>query len=419
MSLRNDNSRPVFLYPSILNPTNPMNSKTMTRPDKIDKGAFQTGRVFALSACHFIHDAYSSFLAPLLPLLIEKLSLSLTQAGFLSTVMQIPALFNPYIGSLADRVSVRYFIILAPAATAIPMSLLGLAPNYGVLLMLLFCAGISVAMFHVPSPVMVSRLSGTRVGRGMSFFMTGGEFARTVGPIVAIGAVSLMGLEGFYPIMIVGILSSVWLYLRFRDVPAGNPGKQRTSLVETWGDMRHILLPLIAILSARGFMHASLTTFLPTFIKAETGNLWQAGLSLTLFEASGVVGVMTTGSLSDYLGRRKMLLISLLGAPIGLFLFTWFSGWYRFAALIVTGFALLSTTPVMLALVQENAGRSPAAANGFFMMASFLARSAIVVVVGFMGDHIGLHATYLISAVLGLLGIPFILMLPKLNRPVI
>ena len=51
-------------------------------------------------------------------------------------------------------------------------------------------------------------------------------------------------------------------------------------------------------------------------------------------------------------------------------------------------------------------------ANGFFMMSSFLARSAIVVVVGFAGDMIGLKATYLISAVLGLAGLPFILMLP-------
>jgi len=30
-----------------------------------EKGTFQAGRVFVLSACHFIHDAYSSFLAPL------------------------------------------------------------------------------------------------------------------------------------------------------------------------------------------------------------------------------------------------------------------------------------------------------------------------------------------------------------------
>jgi FSR family fosmidomycin resistance protein-like MFS transporter len=56
---------------------------------------FQTGRILALSIGHFIHDVYSSFLSPLLPLLIEKLSLTLTQAGFLSTIMQLPALLNP------------------------------------------------------------------------------------------------------------------------------------------------------------------------------------------------------------------------------------------------------------------------------------------------------------------------------------
>ena len=76
--------------------------------------------------------------------------MSLTQAGFLSSVMQIPALLNPYIGVLADRISVRYFVILAPAMTAVPMSLIGLAPSYGVLLILLFITGISVSVFHVP-----------------------------------------------------------------------------------------------------------------------------------------------------------------------------------------------------------------------------------------------------------------------------
>ena len=91
---------------------------------------FQTGKILALSIAHFVHDVYSSFLAPLLPLLIEKLSMSLTQAGFLSTVMQIPALLNPYIGLLADRISVRYFVIFAPAMTAVPMSLIGMAPGW-------------------------------------------------------------------------------------------------------------------------------------------------------------------------------------------------------------------------------------------------------------------------------------------------
>ena len=380
-----------------------------TKTKKSD--AFQTGLIVTLSIRHFIHDVYSSFLAPLLPLLIEKLSMSLTQAGFLTTIMQVPALLNPYIGSLADRISVRYFIILAPAMTAIPMSLIGMAPTYGVLLILLFIAGISAAVFHVPAPVMVSKLSGQKVGRGMSFFMTGGEFARTIGPMVAVGAVALLGLEGFYPVMVVGILASVWLYFKFKDVPVGNKSPQKTSVRGTWKEMRHILMPLAVILVARGFMHATMATFLPTFVKLETGNLWLAGFALTLYESTGVLGVMTAGSLSDYLGRRKILLISLVGAPLTLFLFTWAGGWVRVTALLFTGFLLLSTTPVMLAMVQENAKSSPAAANGIFMMMSFMARSAVVVIVGWWGDLFGLRETYFISAAVGLVGIPFVFFL--------
>ena len=367
-----------------------------------------------MSIGHFIHDVYTGFLAPLLPLLIEKLSLSLTQAGFLSTIMQLPALLNPHIGQLADRISGRYFVILAPALTAVPMSLIGMAPSYGVLLILMFITGVSVSVWHVPAPVMIAELSAARKGRGMSFFMTGGELARSVGPLVAVGAVSVFGLEDFYPVMIFGLLATVWLYFKLRTIPVRQVGSRRKfSVLETWRKLSFVLLPLSAILVARGFMHAAMTAFLPTYIKMETGNLWLAGIALTLFEAAGVAGVLMAGSISDWFGRRKTLLVSLLGAPLFLFIFTLSGGWIRLAALIATGFTLLSTSPVMLALVQENARQAPAAANGFYMMASFIARSAVVVVVGFIADRIGLNATYLISAAMGLIGIPFVLMLPR------
>ena len=377
---------------------------------------FQTGKILALSIAHFIHDVYSSFLSPLLPLLIEKLSLTLTQAGFLSTIMQLPALLNPYIGVLADRISVRYFVILAPAITAVPMSLIGVAPSYGVLLLLLFITGISVSIFHVPSPVMIAHLSATRTGRGMSYYMTGGELARTIGPLVAVAGVSLLGLEGFYPVMAFGLISTVWLYLKLRDVPVDDvQTKRKLTALQTWRKLRYILWPLTAILVSRGFMHASLTAFLPTYINQQTGNLWLAGMALTLFEVAGVAGVLTAGSMSDLFGRRKTLLVSLVGAPICLFVFSLTGGWIRITVLLVTGFTLLSTTPVMLALVQEQGRDTPAAANGLFMMISFIARSAVVVVIGFIADHIGLRATYLISAAMGLIGIPFVFKLPK-NR---
>ncbi len=347
--------------------------------------------------------------------------MSLARAGMLSAVMQLPALLNPFIGMLADRVSLRAFVILAPAMTAIPMSLTGVAPSYGVLVLLLLLAGISVAMFHVPAPVMIARMAGARTGTGMSFFMTGGELARTVGPVVAVGAVALMGLEGFWPVMAAGIAASIMLYLKFRSVDLDfHNGDGRISLIQTVKNMRRLLLPLMFILLARSFMHASMTAFLPTFIREQSGSIWLGGIGLTLFETAGVAGVLTAGSLSDIIGRRRMLLISLIGAPLGVLAFVMNAAAGHagadslpaVAALLITGFMLLSTTPVMLAMVQEHAGNSPAAANGIYMMTAFVARSSVVVVIGLIGDHAGLHTAYIISAAAGACGIPFIMMLP-------
>ena len=171
-----------------------------------------------ISVAHFLHDVYSSFLAPILPLLIDKLGMSYFIVGVISMVQRLPSLLNPFVGLLADRVSVRYFLIIAPALTTISMSLLGIAPSVVVLAILLFVMGISSTLFHVPGPVFIRRLAGDKIGRGMSFYMLGGELARTVGPLVILGAVSLWGLEGSYRLLPFGLFASIILYFRFHNV---------------------------------------------------------------------------------------------------------------------------------------------------------------------------------------------------------
>ena len=132
----------------------------------------------------------------------------------------MPSLLQPFIGHAADRISLRYFIILAPATTATLCGLLGLANSYTLLAMLLFVIGVSMAIFHAPAPAMVGRISGDRLGTGMSIFMAAGELGRTVGPAVVIAAVTWFGLEGIWRVSAFGWLASVFLYWRLRGISA-------------------------------------------------------------------------------------------------------------------------------------------------------------------------------------------------------
>ena len=283
---------------------------------------FQTGRVALVSFSHFIHDMYTSFLSPLLPIIIEKLSLTLSQAGLLSTVMQIPALLNPFIGLFADNKGLaRWLVVLAPTFTAIPMSLILHASSYYVLLVMLFFAGISVALYHVPSPVLIAKYSGEKKGRGMSLFMTGGESARTFGPMFAVAAVSFLGADHFYLVIGFAVLTSVLLYFTLEKEEQKTSFKRNGSLKASFHEIKHVLIPLSGILSARSFMHASMGIFLTVFVERETGSLWYGGAALALYEAFGVAGVLSAGTFSDWLGRQRVLFWVLLVAPVAILIF--------------------------------------------------------------------------------------------------
>lgn len=378
---------------------------------EMENQKFQTGRVSLVAFSHFIHDVYTSFLAPLLPLIIEKLSLSLSQAGLLSTIMQIPALLNPYIGLFADNKGLaRWLVILAPTLTAIPMSFILSVSSYWLLLVLLFFSGISVALYHVPSPVLIAKYSGNKKGRGMSIFMTGGESARTVGPMFAVAAVAFLGVDYFYLVVGFAVLTSILLYFTL-EKEEKTVFKKRGSLKASYEEIKHVLLPLSGILSARAFMHASMGVFITVFVEKETGSLWYGGAALAIYEAFGVAGVLSAGTFSDMLGRQRVLFWVLMVAPVSILAFVFTTGIIKIMMLATTGFTVLSTTPVMLAIIQENAKAHPSAANGLFMMISFAVRSVAVFFAGIIGDFAGLENMFIVSAGIGFFAIPFLLKL--------
>jgi FSR family fosmidomycin resistance protein-like MFS transporter len=57
----------------------------------------------------------------------------------------------------------------------------------------------------------------------------------------------------------------------------------------------------------------------------------------TVLGTAGVVGVMVAGTLGDRMGRRIMLMVSLVGAPASVPAFGWGDGWIADDLLGLTG----------------------------------------------------------------------------------
>ena len=376
------------------------------------KNNFQTVDAVAISISHLLHDIYSSFLAPILPLLIEKLSISYSSAGFLTVAQRLPSLLNPFVGLIADKISIRYFVIFTPAITAISMSLLGIAPNYVVLVGLLLIMGISATLFHVPAPVMMKRVSGDRIGMGMSFFMFAGEAARTIGPLIILGAVSLWGLEGTFRLIPIGLACSAFLFIRIRNIRISDEFKRKDSQVSWKVTIKHAL-PTLKILAAftlsRSLMRGALTIFLPVYLSSKGASIWVAGISLSVVQLTGAAGTIFSGTISDRVGRKATLMVTAIFSPLLMWAFMMVEGIFIFPLLLVMGLFLLAPMPVMLATVNEIKSEQPAFLNGIYMMINFIINSAAVMLVGFMGDRIGLDLTYKISAVVALTAIPVII----------
>lgn len=381
------------------------------------EGEFRAANVTIVSLSHFIHDVYPAFLPAILPIIIGRLDISFALSGFLVFLLRMPTLFNPFIGLLADRFNLRYFIIFTPAATAIAMSLTPIADSYLMLCFLLVLAGISSALYHVPSPVMIRQLSGKKIGTGMSFFMVGGELARTIGPIMIIFAIQTFGVEASPVVVVFGLIVSALLYKRIKNISIKEKFQKKSRgfepLVKAFKTSRKLFILIMGIGLGRAFIMASMTTFLPTFMTSRGFEIFLAGSALSILELAGAAGALSSGTISDKIGRRKTLVILTALLPIFMIFFILSSGWWMLPFLILLGLLLFSLTPITLAIVQRNETEYPASANSIYMTINFVTSSGVMVFFGWIADFTGLELAYQIAAGISTISFIFAILMPK------
>ncbi len=382
-----------------------------------DNDNFPMGHVMSVVGGHLVNDSYAAFIPTMLPLLIDKLSLSLTMAGTLSALYQIPAIFNPIIGYLVEYNNLFLLVPLAPAFTATLISCLGLAPTPWILAIILFTGGISTSIFHAPAPALIGSIAPKKLGRGMSLFMAAGELGYTLGPLLIVWAVGTWTLEGTYRLMFIGWAASLFLFLRFRNYQRPFKSTQ-TSLA--FSEIKGMLprfyrffIPMAALLFMRNFIVTLIAVYIPTYMKARGASLFLSGASLSINEMAGVIGALLGGWMSDRWGRNTVLSIAMSVSFLFLLTIQFTQGWISILALACLGFSSLSTGPILLAIVQEHFPQVRGIANGFYMGSAFLIQSIGAVIIGFMGDHLGLNPTFFWCGILSLFSIPLVFTLPR------
>jgi FSR family fosmidomycin resistance protein-like MFS transporter len=384
--------------------------------NKTGSSSFNSRKVISLASAHGVHDVYSSFLAPLLPVLIERLSLLKVEAGLFMVFQQWPSILQPVIGHYADRVNFKRLVLLAPMVTAVTMSLFAVVRTYWMAAILLMVSGLASACLHSVAPAIISRFSGKQIGRGMSFWMISGELGVMLGPMLITTVIAGFSVQAAPWLMIGGIAASVSLAFILKDVDFVNPDMISKPLRDSRQRIIRVFLPLAGIMIMRAFLRAAVETYMPVYLTEKGASLWMAGISLTILEAAGIIGILLAGFFNDRVGPRWVFLTSLIGSPLMLYLFLTSTGSLQLILLILLGMISLCVVPVGMAVMQENFPENRSFANGLYLSVLFIANSVAGLIMGGMADGMGTPQAFLWSIFICLMGVPFVFLLPRQKK---
>jgi len=375
---------------------------------------FKKSKVIVVSFGHFAHDIYSSFIAPLLPILVKNLSLNHTQAGFLSVAFRLPALISPLLGLIADKVNLKVFVIIGPFITAFLMCLVGYAGNYIALVTLLIFCGVNVMLFHIPSPVMIKHLSGSKTALGMSYYMIGGELARFIGPMLFVLGFTLWGLEGLYKLVPLAVFASIFLYIKLKNETIQKEMCQKSKKIRAHHTLKNklpLLMSIAGIYLFNGIGKVGVTLFLPSYFVNRGFSLAQGGTALALIQFFGVIGVFGAGSIAGKLSARFILISTTIISSIFIFLLSISTGVISFVSLIMLGLTIFANGPILLSIINNSSNENTAFINSIFMALNLGIGSVSSIFVGMSIDSFGFSRTYKTAAVLNIFAIIFIFMI--------
>jgi FSR family fosmidomycin resistance protein-like MFS transporter len=163
----------------------------------------------------------------------------------------------------------------------------------------------------------------------------------------------------------------------------------------------------------RSVSYIGLVSFIPLyFVGVVHTSPWVANMILTTFLVAGIAGTLAGGSLADTHGRRGVILASMAGTVVCVFLFAettnapvLFSIIAGFAVAIVMGIFVMGSQAATIVLGQEYLPNRMGMASGVTLGLGVSVGGMFTPVLGAIADHYGLHASILAIGALSALAL--------------
>lgn len=370
--------------------------------------------LISLSFCHFLNDLIQSLIPALYPLLKSEFSLDFTQIGIITLAFQLTAsLLQPTVGFYTDKNPQPFSLAIGMGSTLFGLLLLSVAPSYAIILIAAGLIGTGSAIFHPEASRVARMASGGKFGSAQAFFQVGGNVGQAVGPLLAAFIVLPHGQKAIAWVSLAALIAIVFLtrvgkWYSANIKPANKATAMGASATSDLPRARMLFLisVLMLLLFSKNVYSASLTSFF-TFYLIERFNLpvQAAQVQLFIFMAAIAVGTLLGGALTDRLGRRPMIWISILGTLPFTLALPYADLFWTGVLTIIIGMLMASAFPAILVFAHEVMPGRVGFVSGMFFGFSFGLGGLGAAVMGWLADLNGISFIYHLCSFLPILGL--------------
>jgi len=367
--------------------------------------------VWLISAGHMMTHWYPATFYLLLPLIGEELGLSFGQIGSILTCQfAAGALSNLPGGMVVDAIG-RKALLMAVALSwiGLPYLVMGFSHSYWMLLVCATMVGIGNNLWHPTAIPLLAQNHPDRRGLVVSIHAMGGNLGDAIAPLAVGAMLTVFSWRDVVVMNVVpGVVASILLLLSLGRVDGGSgmnpglPGVQRRGALDVFEGVRILFANRTVLMlslgsAVRAMTAMTLLTFLPVFLSTELGYppAWVGG-SLFALQAAGFAAAPVSGHLSDRMGRRSVIMTSMVMSGVVL-LFMAFAGRSPAFVLFIAflGFFLFAIRAVLQAWLLDATPRHLGGTSVGIMFGAQAVGAAIGPLIGgLIADHYGIITTF-------------------------